>query len=234
MRKIIIAMAVSLIIFLNYTNLVFAKIDPTGVVIPCGMAGAPDGSDKCCYIPPVNLPNAPNVPDLFGVKDKYNEIKNSLEEFQQKNPTHPCIYGEPSTTNLADPSCKCILSITPTVIPAVSDLCNKYLTGKDQAYCIACASGGGIWTAIACVPLTIESFITDFVLRTGIGLAGIIALLCVIYAAFQMQASQGNPEKIKKAQELLTSCIMGLLLIIFSVFILRLIGVDILKIPGFK
>jgi len=67
----------------------------------------------------------------------------------------------------------------------------------------------------------------------GIGLAGLIALLCIIYAAFMIQISSGNPERIKKAQELLTSCIMGLMLIIFSVFILRLIGVDILKIPGF-
>ena len=49
-----------------------------------------------------------------------------------------------------------------------------------------------------------------------------------------MQTSQGNPEKLKKAQEMLTSCIMGLMLIIFSVLILRLIGVDILKIPGFN
>ena len=39
---------------------------------------------------------------------------------------------------------------------------------------------------------------------------------------------------LKKAQELITSCIMGLMLIIFSIFILRLIGVDILKIPGFE
>jgi len=48
-----------------------------------------------------------------------------------------------------------------------------------------------------------------------------------------MQSSQGNPEKLKKAQEMITSCIMGLMLIIFSVFILKLIGVNILKIPGF-
>ena len=41
-------------------------------------------------------------------------------------------------------------------------------------------------------------------------------------------------EKIKKAQDLLTSCIMGLMLIIFAVFILRLVGVNILRIPGFS
>jgi len=49
-----------------------------------------------------------------------------------------------------------------------------------------------------------------------------------------MQSSQGNPEKLKKSQDMITSCIMGLMLIIFSIFILKLIGVDILKIPGFS
>ena len=57
--------------------------------------------------------------------------------------------------------------------------------------------------------------------------------MCIIYSAYLIQFSRGNPERIKKAREYLTSCIMGLLLIIFSIFILRLIGVDILRIPGF-
>jgi putative Mn2+ efflux pump MntP len=64
------------------------------------------------------------------------------------------------------------------------------------------------------------------------GLAGIIAIGCITFAAIQFQLSQGDTEKIKKARELMTSCIMGLILIIFSVFILRVIGVDILQLPG--
>jgi hypothetical protein len=101
--------------------------------------------------------------------------------------------------------------------------------------CIRGASGTvGIWTSIGCISSDLKGFISQTLLSWGIGLAGIIALLCIIYSAFQMQTSQGNPEKIKKAQELLTSCIMGLMLIIFSIFILKLIGVNILKIPGFQ
>ena len=92
---------------------------------------------------------------------------------------------------------------------------------------------GGVYTGIGCVPGDLGVFIKEKVFGWGVGLAGIIALFCIIYAAFQIQTSQGSPEKIKKAQELLTSCIMGLMLIIFSVFILKLIGVDILRIPGF-
>ena len=45
--------------------------------------------------------------------------------------------------------------------------------------------------------------------------------------------SQGNPEAVKAATEQLTSAIIGLLFIILSFVILEIIGVDILKIPGF-
>jgi len=43
--------------------------------------------------------------------------------------------------------------------------------------------------------------------------------------------SSGNPDKIQAGKELITAAIAGLLLIIFAVFILRLIGKDILGIP---
>jgi len=46
--------------------------------------------------------------------------------------------------------------------------------------------------------------------------------------------SRGDPNQLKAGQELLTSAISGLLLLIFSLVILRIIGVDILNIPGFS
>jgi hypothetical protein len=67
-----------------------------------------------------------------------------------------------------------------------------------------------------------------------LSIAAFIAIGCIIYAAVQIQLSQGDAEKLKKARETLTSCILGFMLIIFSVFILRVIGVDILQIPGFS
>jgi hypothetical protein len=52
----------------------------------------------------------------------------------------------------------------------------------------------------------------------------------ILYAGFMLMTSTGNPERIKAGQELLTSAISGLILLIFSVFILNFIGINILGI----
>lgn len=64
--------------------------------------------------------------------------------------------------------------------------------------------------------------------------SGGIALLLIIVSGYRLIASQGNPEKVQAAKETLTSAIIGLVFIIFSLSILQLIGVDILHIPGFS
>ena len=72
------------------------------------------------------------------------------------------------------------------------------------------------------------------ILPIAIGLGGAIAFLLIVFGGFQIILSAGNPDRVKAGKEMITSAIAGLLLIIFSVFILRLIGHDILEIPGFK
>ncbi|PIZ48042.1 hypothetical protein COY29_04345, partial [Candidatus Woesebacteria bacterium CG_4_10_14_0_2_um_filter_39_14] len=67
-----------------------------------------------------------------------------------------------------------------------------------------------------------------FVLKWAVGIGGGIAFLLIIYAGFMIMTSAGNPERLKAGQELLTSAISGLILLIFSVVILKIIGVDIL------
>lgn len=67
-----------------------------------------------------------------------------------------------------------------------------------------------------------------------LSLAGGIAVLIIIWAGYKMAMSRGNPEKIEEAKEQLTSAIIGLLFIIFSLVILEIIGVDILRLPCFN
>lgn len=66
-----------------------------------------------------------------------------------------------------------------------------------------------------------------------LGLSGGLALLLIIYSGYQLIESRGNPEKLEAARQQLISAIIGLVFIIFSLVILEIIGVDILKIPGF-
>lgn len=89
----------------------------------------------------------------------------------------------------------------------------------------------GIQTAIGCVPTEPADFISAF-LNWAIGIAGGIAFLFMLFGAFQILLSSGNPEKVKAGQEQLTSAIIGLLFVIFSVFILRIIGQPIMFISG--
>ena len=205
-------------------------------------------NQKCCNITNLNMPDiSVNLSSPFSVlndpinnavkflsdtlvKPTLNKIKNLLYNTLEINQQAYCKDGtQPSDLN-NPASCTCISE----ALANASRLCLG-ITTSEKSECLSCVtSQEGIWTAIGCVQSDLGTFISQKLLGWGVGLAGIIAMLCIIYSAFQLQTSRGNPEKIKKAQELLTSCIMGLMLIIFSVFILRLIGVDILKIPGFK
>lgn len=90
-----------------------------------------------------------------------------------------------------------------------------------------------ISTAIGDVSTDPAKF-TQRIFSLVLGLAGGIALLLIIIAGYRFMASQGDPEKITEARQQLISAIVGLLFIIFSFVILQVIGVDILKIPGFS
>lgn len=92
----------------------------------------------------------------------------------------------------------------------------------------------GIDTAIGCIDVlsSPEAFAGDL-LKWGVGVGGGIAFLLIVYAGFMIMSSSGNPERLKAGQELMTSAISGIVLLIFSIFILNLIGVKILQIPDF-
>ncbi|MBI1863679.1 hypothetical protein HYS03_00485 [Candidatus Woesebacteria bacterium] len=95
---------------------------------------------------------------------------------------------------------------------------------------VVCKTNGkdGIDTAVGCVPITeINSFAAK-VFGFAAGIAGGIAIFLIIVGGFQIITSQGDPYKLKEGREVLNSAILGLLFIIFAVFLLRVIGVDIL------
>lgn len=116
---------------------------------------------------------------------------------------------------------------------SVGEAACKSVTTQNGA-CKSCFDGGGAWTALGCFGgETPNDFIASFI-RLGTGLGGGVAFLLILVSGFQRITSAGNPEKLHEAKDLMTAAISGLLLIIFSIFLLRLVGVDILQLPGFS
>lgn len=99
---------------------------------------------------------------------------------------------------------------------------------------VTCDGDTGINTAIGCIhALGNQSQFLGEILRWAVGIGGGIAFLLMIYAGFMIMTSAGNPDRLKAGQELLTSAISGLILLIFSVFVLKFIGIDILGLNQF-
>ena len=104
------------------------------------------------------------------------------------------------------------------------------LFGWTQTQQLSCDGAASLDTAIGCIKFETYEELFGFILRWAIGVGGGIAFLLILYAGFQIMTSAGDPQRLKSGQELLTAAISGLIMLIFSVFILRVIGVDILGI----
>ncbi len=168
---------------------------------------------------------------ISGIWNNCLQAEQRIKAYQD-NLKSPCIFGEIQNINGN------LLCVTKEIVAGnvqVAKMCNDYVkSAPDLSECLDCAGHGKYYSGVGCVSMNLTSFISETLLGLGVSLGGLFALLCIIYSAFRIQTSQGNPETIKKAQETLTSCILGLILIIFAIFILRLIGVDILRIPFLK
>lgn len=92
----------------------------------------------------------------------------------------------------------------------------------------------GIRTAIGCIHVlgNQNTFLSEL-LKWAVGIGGGIAFALMLYAGFMIMTASGNPERIKAGQELLTSAIAGLILLVLSIVILKFIGVDILGLDKF-
>jgi hypothetical protein len=87
-------------------------------------------------------------------------------------------------------------------------------------------------TAIGNIQTDPADFITNL-LSLLLSISGGIALIIIIYAGYRLMISKGDPEAIQNAKDHITSAVIGLLFLIFSLTILEILGVDILQLPGF-
>jgi hypothetical protein len=213
--------------------------------ITCGVAGSAD-TEACCTkkidsggnckfgLWKALLQNIPLVGKYIENLNKECQKLQDLQDTYGKDLLIKCISGEENTI-----SGKCICTRPDVIVEAdkvMSKMCRDRFYGSkgdELSNCLKCTQSvteKGWWTAIGCIPFGLDK-IVEKSFGLAVQFAGGITFLCILFSAFQMLTSSGKPEQIKKSRELLLSCISGLLLIIFSVFILKIIGVDILRIP---
>jgi len=110
------------------------------------------------------------------------------------------------------------LSVVSPIYAATGAFCNTGASPK-------------VNTALGCVPVKAGDFVA-WLLPPLFGVAGGISFLLMVYGFFLMTTSSGDPKAVQGAWETITSAISGLLVSIFALFLLRLIAVNILQIPG--
>ena len=91
--------------------------------------------------------------------------------------------------------------------------------------------GGTCNTAIGAIQTNFSNAIQT-IFQTLLAISSLIAMVLIIFSAYRLLASQGNPENVQKAREQLTAAIVGLLFTIFAFVILQLIGYNLLRLPG--
>lgn len=100
---------------------------------------------------------------------------------------------------------------------------------------MACLAGAVnvVCTALGDIPTDPQELV-KWILKYAILMGGGVAFLLCLWGGVTIVLAGGNPEKINEGKEIISSALTGLFIIIFSVFLLRLIGYDILQLPGFK
>lgn len=164
-----------------------------------------------------------------GPCDANIDIKSTASPPSQPAPG-PVLPG-PAITSLigVPPPPPCKDAKDPTLTPADS-ICTTS-GGQKLAECTDNPNNPAIATAIGCVHTKPAEFIKDF-LTFFIAIAGGLAFLMMLLGAFQMLTSAGNPETLAAGRDRLTSAIIGLLFVVFAVLLLKIIGFDILGLPG--
>jgi hypothetical protein len=94
---------------------------------------------------------------------------------------------------------------------------------------MACGSNQ-LDTAIGCISYDNPADVITRLLALGAAIGGVVAIGLVALGAGTILTSAGEPEKLMEGREMITNALMGLAMIVLSVFVLEFLGVQILGI----
>lgn len=218
----------------------------------CELKDCGNDGQACC--PPVGYQSQCNTPDL-----ECNSGTNKCQPKSCGNQGQQCCHGGyQSLCNTTDLECNtadrcevksCGNQGQQCCSGGYQSQCNSPALRCETGTCVVntgpgptipvydpeCASGGpyginygGVKTALGCLPTDPQAFINTAT-PWAVGIGAGIAFLLGVFGSMMIVLSAGNPEKMQAGKEMITSAIGGFILIIFAVFILRVIGVDVLK-----
>ncbi len=137
---------------------------------------------------------------------------------------------DPSSANVFYDQLACNNSVSDTLACMVNgkaDATNPDGTPSNYTLCCKCRVSGGVWTGIGCTDTTPLGLITG-IIRIVFGVVGGVALLQLIIAGIMYQT--GDEARIKTARENIIKTLTGLAVLVFSILILRVIGINILDV----
>lgn len=95
----------------------------------------------------------------------------------------------------------------------------------DQVFC---DQKQGIQTAFGCLSIIDTNSVAVSLVNLGLSFGSLISLIIIGLSSFMVMTSQGDPRRLTQGKELMGAAIIGLLMLIFSGFLLKSIGVNIL------
>lgn len=112
------------------------------------------------------------------------------------------------TNRSGTPSCSCTYRGTGGLVPCIDDCNVNDILGNSSNY----ASSPPIWTSL---------------MRTALGVSGILILCLFIYGGISMIISRGEKAKISEAVKIMKSSVYGLILVFFAYTIVKFITIAI-------
>lgn len=94
--------------------------------------------------------------------------------------------------------------------------------------CISCLCNGNSWSGIGCINTNSTNGIITSVMRIVLGIMGGIALILMIISGYLYNT--GQTDNVAKAKQTVTAMFAAIIFIVFSVLLLRFIGVNVLDV----
>ena len=183
--------------------------------------------------------NSPNC--IYSSANQYNETNQgpySLSDIQNK-----LLVCTVDGATFIDPTYTCLKGswyLTSAINEWGGDLgifltCNNFVDKNEVTACLACykdcpTANTCSYSSLGCIQTT-QSGIVVRIFQIGLGVVGALAIARFIQAALLRQTA--DPSKIQESYDIITSIIIGIVVLLGSTVILRFIGVDILQMLPF-